>query len=81
VPVPSASHPVAKVKEEEADTSAPLDETNHCICRGKGKEGRMIGCDNAACPFQWLHLSCLALDNAPTGRWFCVGSLCLCRFS
>lgn len=50
----------------------PLDpnEPKYCICHTVSF-GEMIACDNAECPIEWFHLSCLNIDKAPKGKWYC----------
>ena len=31
----------------------------------------MVGCDNAACRYEWYHLECVGLETPPEGSW-CV---------
>lgn len=42
----------------------------YCIC-GQESYGDMIGCDNADCPIEWFHFSCVGLNCKPIGKWFC----------
>ena len=42
-----------------------------CYCR-KAEEGKMIGCDNSKCPFEWFHLSCLHITQLPKSKWYCT---------
>jgi len=41
----------------------------------EGEHGKMVGCDNPGCPYQWFHLECLRLKSAPRLRlWYCPDS-------
>lgn len=43
----------------------------YCICQ-QVSFGEMIACDNAdKCPYEWFHLECVGLSEAPSDRWFC----------
>ena len=42
----------------------------YCICQQK-ESGRMIACDNEACPVIWFHVACLKMQRIPKGKWFC----------
>ncbi|XP_034021145.1 inhibitor of growth protein 2 [Thalassophryne amazonica] len=61
--------------KQECDTS-PLDfaidpnEPTYCLCE-EVSYGEMIGCDNAQCPIEWFHFSCVGLTYKPKGKWYC----------
>ena len=43
----------------------------YCYCQ-QGEHGKMIGCDNDSCAYQWFHMECLNLKNFPTSsKWYC----------
>lgn len=47
------------------------DSQTYCYCE-QGEFGKMIGCDNDSCPYQWFHLECLKLKSLPrTSKWYC----------
>ena len=39
-------------------------EPTYCYCNGPDK-GKMIACDNPACPFKWFHVRCLGIRLIP----------------
>lgn len=41
-----------------------------CICR-QPEFGEMIACDGPNCTIQWFHMSCIKMQAAPAGQWFC----------
>jgi hypothetical protein len=44
---------------------------HYCYCQ-QGEYGRMVGCDNKDCPYQWFHLGCLKLKSLPkSSKWYC----------
>ena len=53
------------------ETKSPDTPSHHCMC-GEEDGGSMIGCDNADCPHEWFHWSCVGVTKAPKKRtWFC----------
>ncbi|XP_048590107.1 uncharacterized protein LOC125573589 [Nematostella vectensis] len=57
-----------------------IDETEHkkntnelfCVCQQPECEGdEMIGCDNPSCKYKWFHFTCIKLNRAPKGGWYC----------
>lgn len=42
-----------------------------CYCREDIDGSLLIGCDNEECKIVWFHMTCLKLDKAPSGQWFC----------
>ena len=42
----------------------------YCICQQE-ESGRMIACDNEACPVTWFHVPCLQMQHTPKGKWYC----------
>ena len=43
----------------------------YCYCQ-QGKHGKMIGCDNDSCAYQWFHMECLKLKSFPkSSKWYC----------
>jgi len=45
-------------------------EPRYCICN-QVSYGEMVGCDNGDCPIEWFHYGCVALTQAPKGKWYC----------
>jgi len=45
-------------------------EPTYCYCNGPDK-GKMIACDNPACPIEWFHVRCLGIHYIPKGKWYC----------
>ncbi|XP_022169997.1 inhibitor of growth protein 3-like [Myzus persicae] len=43
----------------------------YCICN-EVAYGEMIACDNRKCPREWFHYSCVGIQSAPTGKWYCL---------
>lgn len=59
----------SSICESQQDTST--DEQVYCYCKGP-ESGKMIGCDNQSCPFQWFHFDCLNLKAPPRAKtWYC----------
>ncbi|XP_073730050.1 inhibitor of growth protein 5b isoform X2 [Misgurnus anguillicaudatus] len=50
----------------------PVDpnEPTYCLC-SQVSYGEMIGCDNADCPIEWFHFTCVGLTTKPKGKWYC----------
>ncbi|KAJ2934527.1 hypothetical protein H1R20_g2558, partial [Candolleomyces eurysporus] len=46
------------------------DPTLYCFCQ-KQSFGDMIGCDNAECPYQWFHISCVGVKTPLPDKWYC----------
>lgn len=42
----------------------------HAWCQGK-EYGRMIECENPTCKYGWFHFTCIGLNRAPKGSWYC----------
>ncbi|KAI9223723.1 hypothetical protein BC828DRAFT_412979 [Blastocladiella britannica] len=47
------------------------DDEHYCICDPPVECESMINCDNEQCPTSWFHLTCVGLEVAPEGSWFC----------
>lgn len=61
----------SKQSAEQLSGANPDASYEYCICK-KDIGGRMIGCDNSQCQYQWFHLECLKLKRVPrTSPWFC----------
>jgi len=60
----------ASEEEEEEEAEEGIDDTKYCYCQDVS-HGDMIACDNADCPYQWVHLGCADLTEAPEGDWLC----------
>ena len=41
-----------------------------CFCRREAF-GKMIGCDNPQCKYEWFHLECVNVTTIPKGKWYC----------
>ncbi len=52
------------------DEDAADDGRKYCTCRGVSY-GSMVACDNAECPYEWFHWSCVGITKEPQGRWYC----------
>lgn len=46
------------------------DSQEYCYCR-RGEIPPMIACDNPDCLYKWFHFSCVSLQAAPPGDWYC----------
>ncbi|PIC12068.1 hypothetical protein B9Z55_028686 [Caenorhabditis nigoni] len=44
----------------------------YCICQ-ETKTDTMIFCENPTCKYEWYHFSCIGMETAPEGEWFCDG--------
>jgi len=56
---------------ETASPSSNGTNLKYCYCQ-EGEHGKMVGCDNPGCPYQWFHLECLRLKSAPRSKlWYC----------
>lgn len=55
----------AEEEEEEEDL------TLYCFCH-KQSYGDMIGCDNATCPYQWFHITCVGVKTPLPDKWYCL---------
>lgn len=42
----------------------------YCYCN-KPSYGKMIGCDNDDCKFQWFHMDCIEVPADPDAAWYC----------
>ncbi|XP_055451711.1 inhibitor of growth protein 1-like [Psammomys obesus] len=62
----------AKAESEAAPADLPIDpnEPRYCLCN-QVSYGKMIGCDNDECPFEWFHFPCVGLKRKPKGNWYC----------
>jgi chromatin modification-related protein YNG2 len=65
--------------EEDADGEEDVEEDGggdhedqelYCHCQ-KLSYGEMIACDNAGCPFEWFHLTCVGLKPPLPKTWYC----------
>ena len=55
---------------DEEDDDAGDDGRKYCTCHGVSY-GSMVACDNAECPYEWFHWSCVGITKEPQGRWYC----------
>ena len=62
---PSASPSTVSSEPDVPLTTSDEDE-HYCYCQGPGS-GKMIVCDNPACPHKWFHFGCLKLNEANDG--------------
>ncbi|KAF8528824.1 hypothetical protein BU17DRAFT_19878, partial [Hysterangium stoloniferum] len=61
----------AEGEEDGEDPSGdPEDKTLYCTCQSLSY-GKMVGCDNVSCPYQWFHLACVGLQDPLPKHWFC----------
>ena len=42
----------------------------YCFCQEQ-EHGDMIECENTDCQYQWFHFSCIGINQAPIGSWYC----------
>ena len=55
---------------ETASISSHGTSLKYCYCQ-EGEHGKMVGCDNPGCPYQWFHLECLRLKSVPRSKsWY-----------
>ncbi|THV05518.1 hypothetical protein K435DRAFT_826404 [Dendrothele bispora CBS 962.96] len=70
--IPAVEEPPIKSEEVE---DMEEDERLYCFCQ-EPSHGNMIGCENEeSCPYEWFHLGCVGLVEAPSDAWYCP----LCR--
>ncbi|UMM40063.1 hypothetical protein L5515_016840 [Caenorhabditis briggsae] len=67
---PQAS--AADVAVQPAAGNAPEVLKQYCICQDT-KTDTMIFCENPRCKYEWYHFSCIGMETAPEGEWFCEG--------
>ncbi|KAL1749178.1 hypothetical protein HDZ31DRAFT_79039 [Schizophyllum fasciatum] len=67
---PASPAPVVAHDDNADGGETDEDKKTYCYCN-QVSFGDMVGCDNADCPKQWYHLSCVGLDEAPEGDWYC----------
>ncbi len=55
-----------EVEEEQED------DRKYCFCQ-RVSFGEMVGCENEKCPYEWFHLGCVGLKEAPKDQdvWYC----------
>ncbi|ERF76845.1 hypothetical protein EPUS_07635 [Endocarpon pusillum Z07020] len=55
-----------EVEEEQED------DRKYCFCQ-RVSFGEMVGCENDKCPYEWFHLGCVGLKEAPKDQdvWYC----------
>ena len=56
---------------ESVVQQAYTDQTLWCLCQ-EPSSGDMIGCDGPECQIEWFHFTCVQLEIAPEGDWFCT---------
>ena len=42
----------------------------YCFCHEE-EHGEMIMCENPTCKYVWFHFSCIGIQQAPEGAWYC----------
>lgn len=52
--------------EDEAED----EDTMYCFCC-RQSFGLMIACDNKECPYEWFHIDCVGIVEAPDEEWYC----------
>uniref|UniRef100_L7N1B1 Inhibitor of growth protein n=1 Tax=Myotis lucifugus TaxID=59463 RepID=L7N1B1_MYOLU len=64
--------PEAKAEREASPADLPMDpnEPTYCLCN-RASYGEMVACDHDGCPMEWFHFSCVGLNHAPKGKWYC----------
>ena len=58
-------------RQKSSDKVATAGNEFWYLCGGP-ESGNMIACDNPGCPIEWLHLECVGLVDAPSGKWLCT---------
>ena len=67
---PSVSPSTVPSEPDVPPTTSDEDE-HYYYCQGP-ESGKMIACDNPACPHKWFHFDCLKLTVPPRSKqWFC----------
>lgn len=58
--------------KENVDVHANEEEVEplYCFCQ-QPEFGKMIGCDNDFCQYEWFHYPCVGIKRKPRGRWYC----------
>ena len=61
--------------EEEANDDVDGDDesTQWCYCN-EPSSGEMILCNNKVCTIKWFHFTCLRIQQAQKGKWYCPSS-------
>ncbi|KAG2013191.1 hypothetical protein CC2G_010126 [Coprinopsis cinerea AmutBmut pab1-1] len=67
-PEPEVEDVPAEEEYDEGEEEEDL--TLYCFCQ-KQSYGDMIGCDNADCPYQWFHISCVGVKTPLPDKWYC----------
>ena len=50
----------------DVDPNEPL----YCFCR-RVSFGRMIGCENETCKYEWFHFDCVGVQDPEPEQWWC----------
>ncbi|KIY50474.1 hypothetical protein FISHEDRAFT_30651, partial [Fistulina hepatica ATCC 64428] len=66
----AAAEPAAAVDSGDGDGGDTEDNKTYCYCNNVSF-GQMIACDDKNCEREWFHWSCIGLESAPHGQWFC----------
>ena len=61
------------------DAGPSRQEQTFCTC-GQVEFGKMIFCENDKCHIQWFHYSCVNVQVAPRGKWYCPNCCKLPQF-
>ena len=61
--IPGTSSCMTDISDDEKEQA-------YCYCNGPDK-GKMIACDDPACPFEWFYVRCLGIRYIPKGDWYC----------
>lgn len=74
----------AREEQERVENENNEDDERYCFCN-QVSFGEMVGCDNGKkdvcwefysytseqCPYQWFHLACIGLTEAPSDEFIC----------
>jgi inhibitor of growth protein 3 len=63
---------VDMAEAEEVEEEEQEDDRKYCFCQ-RVSFGEMVGCENDKCPYEWFHLGCVGLKEAPKDQdvWYC----------
>ncbi|CAH1731119.1 unnamed protein product [Aphis gossypii] len=61
-------------KRKKTDVVATINDSDkrlYCLCN-EVAYGKMIGCDNSKCRYEWFHYECVAIESEPKHeKWYC----------
>ncbi|EGT41983.1 CBN-LSY-13 protein [Caenorhabditis brenneri] len=72
--VPSTSDAVIKMEEgadENMEGGEEKDPKTYCWCQLE-KDDQMVCCENPSCKYEWYHFTCIGMEIAPVGDWYCT---------